>query len=135
MRPSKTIVLCFGTFDGLHDGHRFFLREAGKLGDSLIVIVARDETVTELKHRTVRLTLAERMAAIVEEFPKASVVAGDRVQGSWKVLQTYTPQIIALGHDQDALGSALNSVVTTAQNSFLVYRVPLRVEHSDAFRE
>lgn len=35
-------VMVFGVFDGLHPGHRAFLRQARKKGDKLIVVVARD---------------------------------------------------------------------------------------------
>ncbi|MDY6931735.1 MAG: adenylyltransferase/cytidyltransferase family protein, partial [Halobacteriota archaeon] len=39
-------VLATGTFDILHPGHLTYFREAKKLGDELIVIVARDVNVT-----------------------------------------------------------------------------------------
>ena len=48
-RPKKVMV--FGTFDGIHDGHRHFLREAKKQGEELIVAVSKDEVVQKLKNR------------------------------------------------------------------------------------
>ena len=42
-------VMLFGTFDILHKGHEFFLNEAKKLGDFLVVAVARDDTVRKVK--------------------------------------------------------------------------------------
>ena len=44
-------VLVFGTFDGLHAGHQFFLRTAKTQGTVLIVSVARDKHVSELKQK------------------------------------------------------------------------------------
>jgi cytidyltransferase-like protein len=44
-----TTVMVFGTFDGIHDGHRYFLNEAKKFGDKLVVAVAKDTTVKTLK--------------------------------------------------------------------------------------
>ena len=44
-------VMCFGTFDLFHRGHEFYLREARKLGDYLVVVVALDETVRAVKGR------------------------------------------------------------------------------------
>jgi FAD synthetase len=44
-------VIAFGVFDGLHEGHRHFLREARKLGGRLTVAVAHDEAVVMLKGR------------------------------------------------------------------------------------
>ncbi|MGD1075360.1 MAG: adenylyltransferase/cytidyltransferase family protein, partial [Thermodesulfovibrionales bacterium] len=42
-------VVCAGTFDHLHPGHLNFLEQASALGNELIVIVARDETVKRIK--------------------------------------------------------------------------------------
>jgi len=42
-------VLAFGTFDILHPGHEFYLKEAKKHGDILDVVVARDSTVEKIK--------------------------------------------------------------------------------------
>ena len=47
-------VLVFGTFDLLHQGHRYFLTQARRFGDTLIAVVARDEFVEERKGRTRR---------------------------------------------------------------------------------
>ena len=43
-------VMATGTFDLLHMGHIFYLKEAKKLGDTLVVVVATDATVRKLKH-------------------------------------------------------------------------------------
>jgi cytidyltransferase-like protein len=45
----KKVVMTFGTFDVFHPGHRFYLAEARKLGDRLLVIVALDSTVEKIK--------------------------------------------------------------------------------------
>jgi FAD synthetase len=45
----KKVVMTFGTFDMFHPGHRYYLSEARKEGDVLVVIVARDITVEKLK--------------------------------------------------------------------------------------
>ena len=37
-------VMATGVFDILHLGHLYFLREARKLGDELVVVVATDKT-------------------------------------------------------------------------------------------
>ncbi|MEO0796463.1 MAG: adenylyltransferase/cytidyltransferase family protein [Verrucomicrobiota bacterium] len=48
----KRIVLTNGCFDLMHTGHVYFLREAAKLGDALIVALNSDESVKELKGPT-----------------------------------------------------------------------------------
>ncbi len=42
-------VVCAGTFVHLHPGHLAFLKQAKALGDELVVIAARDETVSRIK--------------------------------------------------------------------------------------
>lgn len=42
-------VMTFGTFDVFHPGHLYYLREAKKLGNYLVTVVARDETVLNIK--------------------------------------------------------------------------------------
>jgi len=44
-------VLAFGCFDILHMGHYTYLKNARKLGDKLIVVVARDSTIRKFKKR------------------------------------------------------------------------------------
>ena len=46
-------VMASGVFDILHPGHVMFLREAKKLGDELVVVVARDSTVMKFKHKPI----------------------------------------------------------------------------------
>ena len=44
-----TKLLVFGTFDLLHEGHKYFLNEAESRGDELFVVVALDSTVKTVK--------------------------------------------------------------------------------------
>lgn len=104
---SKKVVVVFGSFDGLHDGHRYFLREARKLGDRLIAVVAQDVYLREFKGRNPRFSLENRIAAIKAEGIADEVMPGDTVQNSWEVLGRIQPQVIALGYDQASLEEAL----------------------------
>jgi len=103
-------VLAFGTFDGLHPGHEFFLREARQLGERLVVVVARDAAVKALKNRPPRRPLVERLQAVRELDFVTEAVAGDDQTGDWQVLQRFKPDVIALGHDQLALEQALRGL-------------------------
>ena len=104
-------VMVFGTFDGLHDGHRYFLKQARQLGDRLMVVVAPDEAVHILKGRPPRFPLSERMGFVEKEKIANEIVAGDEEHGSWNVLQTHHPTIIVVGYDQIALQSELEKVL------------------------
>lgn len=102
-----TRVLVFGTFDGLHEGHRKFLEQARKHGDQLVVAVARDEVVEELKKRPPQKNITERMGALHDSTLADLIVEGDSELGKYEVVTKYRPDIIALGYDQDALRSNL----------------------------
>lgn len=93
-------VIVFGTFDDIHAGHEDFLRQARTFGDYLIAVLPQDSGVEKLKGTLPKLTLAERMVHIKNSGLVDEAVAGDRKLGSWKVLEKYKPDVIALGFDQ-----------------------------------
>ena len=107
MKKKEKTVLVFGTFDGLHNGHRFFLREARSRGDYLVAVVAPDKAVQELKSREPRAPHFVRRVAILSERLADDAVIGDEEQDSWKILKTHMPALICIGHDQDALAASL----------------------------
>ena len=98
--------MVFGVFDGLHPGHNFFLDEAGKKGN-LIIVVARDGIVQDLKKKKPRQTLQERISFLQMQYPQAAVVPGDEQSGSWEVLKKNRPDMIILGYDQKMLGEII----------------------------
>ena len=106
--------MVFGVFDVLHDGHRYFLQEARKLGDKLVIVVAPDASVQTLKKFLPSQPLSERMKNLVLEALADEVVAGDDTIGSWAIITRYRPGIVALGYDQDTLGETLKKFI--AQN-------------------
>lgn len=96
-------VLVFGTFDLFHPGHQFFLREAEKYGDRLVVIVARDKNVERIKGRLPVNNEQERLASVASF---ASVDEARLGYEDWgkhlKVLEDVAPDVICLGYDQKA---------------------------------
>ena len=118
-------VLVFGVFDGIHDGHRSFLREAKGMGDWLVAAVARDETTVSLKNRKAQRNLAERMAALEGEGFADEVVAGDRDLGSWAIIEKHKPDVVVLGYDQEALKKAFEEFLKqTAQKIEVAVMMP-----------
>lgn len=115
--------MVFGTFDGLHEGHRFFLREAKKHGEYLIVVVAPDSVVEKLKNRSPRAPHSVRRAALLAEHLADEIVFGDETLGSWNVLTSHTPDIICLGHDQESLSTALQTWVQKNKSSIKLIRL------------
>lgn len=96
-------VLAFGVFDGVHDGHRDLFRQARAYGDYLMVAVAPDNIVQQLKHGLPRLPLAERVAIVAAEPDVDEAFGGDELLGSYNVIRSRVPDVVALGYDQQAL--------------------------------
>lgn len=87
-----------GTFDLLHLGHIYYLREAKKLGDTLSVVVSTDSTVRRLKHEPVnteeiRLNLIKELKIVDEAYL-------GHEDDMYEIVDEIKPDIIALGFDQ-----------------------------------
>ncbi len=91
-------VVATGTFDLLHMGHIYYLREAKKLGDELVVIVACDSTVRKLKHEPV--TPEKMRLEIIKELKIVDEAVLGHKDDMYKVVKDIEPDIIALGYDQ-----------------------------------
>lgn len=92
-------VMCFGSFDIVHEGHKFYLREAKKLGDELVVVVARDETITAVKKRSPHYNEQQRVEHVKDLKIADKVILGnpgDKLQ----VVLDEKPDILAFGYDQ-----------------------------------
>lgn len=100
---SKKRVAVFGIFDGVHDGHRDFFRQARKHGDELVVIVGRDVASKILKNKTPSHSEKERLELVARESGVDKAVLGDKKQSSYKVLRELNPSVICLGYDQEKL--------------------------------
>ena len=92
-------VMVFGTFDIFHPGHEYFLREAKKLGDNLIVVVARDETVFRVKKNLPLNDEKKRVEKIIESGLANSVFLGGKGD-KYEVVKKNKPDVICLGYDQ-----------------------------------
>lgn len=91
-------VMASGTFDLLHLGHIYYLKEAKKLGDKLIVVVATDKTVRKLKHEPInpekiRVNLVKELEVV----DKAYLGYEDDM---YEIVEETKPDIIAIGYDQ-----------------------------------
>ncbi len=90
-------VVATGTFDIIHPGHIRFLEEAKKLGDELIVIVAREKNV---RHKPKPIIPEEQRRRVVEALkPVDRAILGDE-HDMFKPIIELKPDIIVLGYDQ-----------------------------------
>lgn len=108
----KTLLL-FGTFDGIHDGHRQCFAQAKTLADHLVVAVPPDSIVEKLKGQSPHHSLEERTEHLQQEPLVDEVVLGDRDLGSYGVIDLVNPDAVALGYDQHALAEDIRSWAQT----------------------
>lgn len=104
--------MIFGVFDGIHEGHRKFLAQARKLGDYLVVVVTQDHIAKHLKGEFPSFNLAERFLHLKKEDNVDEVIVGDGELRTWKILERYHPDVIALGYDQTFLKEELEAYFT-----------------------
>ena len=98
-RSKFTVVLTGGVFDIIHVGHLATLWDAKALGDVLVVVVARDETVERLKGRKPINKEEDRLKVVQNLKPVDLALLGDK-SDPYKIVKRLRPDIIALGYDQ-----------------------------------
>ena len=96
-------TLVFGTFDIIHRGHKSFLRQARKKGRWLIVSVARDGFIREVKGRDPIHSEQERITQLLETGLVKEVYLADEQIGTYTTVIRAKPDTICFGHDQDRL--------------------------------
>lgn len=102
-------VLVFGTFDGIHTGHEFFLRSAKSRGTDLIVGVARDTHVVTLKGHKPRSPENKRLENIQRLPYVDQTFLCDETLNTFESVEKHEPDMIVLGHDQVELEKTLIS--------------------------
>ena len=96
-RNSKKIVVATGTFDLLHPGHLYYLKESRALGDELHVIVARDKNVL---HKPAPIVPEiQRVVMVAALSPVTSARLGDPTD-MMRPIEEIKPDIITLGCNQ-----------------------------------
>jgi FAD synthetase len=93
------VVLSGGVFDVLHPGHIHFLSHAGKKGDLLVVVLARDALVKRSKGRSPVSSEEDRllMVSSLRQVDAAVLGSGSRYSDT---LEKVSPDVVCLGYDQ-----------------------------------
>src|SRR3989338_230403 len=114
MTKSMKKVLVFGTFDGLHEGHKNFFKQAKEFGDHLIAVVGRDSTIVKAKGRLPKFGEQERLKALQECGMVDEARLGNENMSPYIVIKEINPDVICLGYDQthftDKLAAALKEM-------------------------
>ncbi len=90
--------MIFGTFDHLHEGHRFLVRQAKGKG-AVVAVVGTDPTVHTIKGRPALQSLTERMSALRDAFPDITVIPGSP-KDFLEPMRTEKPDLLLFGYDQ-----------------------------------
>ncbi len=93
-------VVAFGTFDIFHPGHISFLKQAKKLGDYLLIVVARDQNTLKVKGKLPRNNEKARLRAVRKAKIADKVILGSKTNNYFRTLRTNKIDLIALGYDQ-----------------------------------
>lgn len=99
MAKVRRLVMGFGTFDAVHPGHLFYLSELKKLGDELLIVIARDSNVERIKGKKPHFNEDERLKSILETGLPDRVILGYETD-FMKVLRDHQPQVLGFGYDQ-----------------------------------
>jgi len=68
VQKTEDYVLTFGTFDILHPGHEYYLKNAKMHGDKIVTILATDANVLRFKGRLPRHNQETRLQNIQSSF-------------------------------------------------------------------
>lgn len=132
-------ILIFGVFDGIHEGHISFIKEAREKGDQLVAIVARDIIVEKIKGKKPKNNEVERINNLLEVPEVDLVLLGDLETGTYHVLKEVKPDIVFLGYDQDGLMKDLKEKIKSGflSNIKLLKGSPYKPEtfHSSLLNE
>ncbi len=90
-------VLATGTFEFLHPGHLHFLSEAKKLGDELVVLIARDSMI---RHKPTPIIPEEHRLEVVSALKIVDRAVLGSERSIWEPLYEIKPDIVAHGYDQ-----------------------------------
>jgi FAD synthetase len=104
-------VMVFGTFDIFHKGHGYFLRQAKKHGDYLIVVIARDATVKKNKGEDPISDEYERVTGVRKSGLADRVLLGN-IGDKYALIKEYKPNVICLGYDQKFFVDKLQEKLT-----------------------
>ena len=122
-------VMATGTFDLLHLGHIYYLKQAKKLGDKLVVVVATDKTVRRLKHEPVNPE--EIRLNLIKELKVVDGAYLGHEDDMYEIVEEIKPDIIALGFDQIHDENYINSQLKKRKLNVKVIRLSEFIGDSD----
>lgn len=121
-----TTVLTFGTFDIFHPGHEYYLRKAKKHGDKLVTVIARDQTVKNVKWYTAKNNEQTRKQRVEDSWIPDKVILGE-LENYYACIVEQQADIICLGYDQRHLADGL-------ENFLKAHKLDIQIIRLDPFQ-
>ncbi len=117
-----TKILVFGTFDGLHEGHLNFFKQAKKYGNRLMAVIARDLTVKKVKKRYCYKSERKRLNDVMATGLISKAFLG-HLDDPYRRISEIKPDIICLGYDQKIFTDKLKKEIKKRNLKIKVYRM------------
>lgn len=137
-KASSKTVLLFGSFDPLHEGHRYCFGQAKALAEKLLVVVTSDVQIRAQKKHEPYMPEVERLATVQVEPEVDEALLGDEATGDYRLLKALDFEILAVGYDQRPDDSTIYEILrkTGKVNVQVVRLKPYRPEQykSSLFR-
>lgn len=99
IREKNNFILTFGSFDVVHEWHKYFLSEAKKYGDILVTVLATDINIKKFKGKKPLYSIEERVNHVKDLSISNIIISWDE-DNPLKWIDMYMPKIICLGYDQ-----------------------------------
>lgn len=99
-------VMVFGTFDGLHEGHLDFFKQAKEHGDFLIAVAGRDVNIKKIKGHFPKKRDRERLTDLQRCKLVDKPVLGYE-DDPYRIIEALRPEVICLGYDQSSFSKNL----------------------------
>lgn len=105
-RRRLKVVMLGGAFEIIHPGHVYALSEARRLGNTLVVVVATDESVERNKGRHPATNQALRVT-LVSSLRQVDLALPGNKGSIFDILAKVRPDVVALGYDQHHNGEEI----------------------------
>ena len=114
--------MVFGTFDGLHEGHLDFFRQARERGDNLVAVAGRDVNIRKIKGHFPKKRDRERFTELQKCKLIDTPVLGYE-DDIYRVIETLKPDVICLGYDQASFSKNLKKELRKRNLKVRVFRL------------
>ncbi|MDD3144519.1 MAG: riboflavin kinase [Candidatus Gracilibacteria bacterium] len=122
IKEKNNYILTFGSFDLVHEGHKYFLSEAKKYGDILVTVLATDKNIKKFKGSDPLYNIEERVNHVKDLSISNIIISGDE-ENPLKWIDMYMPKIICLGYDQMGFSKELEAYIKKNKLDIEVIRI------------